>query len=275
MKNCPKCNAQIRDTAKFCIKCGCNIIKYEEQSEKTYFCPECGTQFSGGKFCPECGTNIIDYCCAENAVASEQKSVDFSDLSYLVAQEASKKREEEARLRAEKERLARERAEREAEIKRDFEIIGTVLHKYKGNGGSVIIPDSVTSIGDYAFYDCKSLTSITIPNSVTSIGDCAFSNCERLTSITIPNSATFIGDSAFFNCERLTSITIPNSVTSIGDFAFARSGLTSVTVPNSVINIHTFAFLCCDNLKSISLPKHLGNLSFDVPSTCKIVIRQN
>ncbi len=79
---------------------------------------------------------------------------------------------------------------------------------------------NVTSIGDYAFYGCSSLTSITIPNNVTSIGDYAFYGCSSLTSITIPNSVTSIGDYAFYYCYSLTSIVIPNSVTSIGDYAF-------------------------------------------------------
>ena len=82
------------------------------------------------------------------------------------------------------------------------------------------IPNSVTTIGTSAFYDCSDLTSITIPNSVTSIGDLAFCSCSGLTSITIPNSVTSIGNSAFSYCRGLTSITIPNSVTSIGWRAF-------------------------------------------------------
>ena len=69
---------------------------------------------------------------------------------------------------------------------------------------SVMIPDSVTSIGNYAFWLCKNLTTITIPDSVTSIGDYAFGCCENLTTITIPNGVTSIGDEAFYNCEKLT-----------------------------------------------------------------------
>ncbi len=92
------------------------------------------------------------------------------------------------------------------------------------------IPNSVTSIGDWAFSYCEGLTSITIPNSVTSIGKWAFYYCSGLISVTIPNSVTSIGDWAFSYCEGLTSITIPNSVTSIGSRAFyGCSGLTSVT----------------------------------------------
>ena len=84
-----------------------------------------------------------------------------------------------------------------------------------------IIPNSVTSIGDGAFYNCKSLQSITIPNSVTKIGNRAFSGCGSLQSITIPNSVTKIGDGAFYWCNSLQSVTIPNSVTKIGDEAFS------------------------------------------------------
>ena len=105
---------------------------------------------------------------------------------------------------------------------------GTLL-KYTGNDASVTIPNSVTSIGDYAFTGCYNLTSIEIPNSVTSIGNYAFSGCSGLTSVTIPNSVTSIGEAAFSGCSGLTSITIPNSVTSIGSSVFSYcSGLTSV-----------------------------------------------
>ena len=85
---------------------------------------------------------------------------------------------------------------------------------------NTIIPNSVTSIGDFAFYGCTGLTSITIPNSVTSIEQWAFASCTGLTSITIPNNVTSIGLCAFIDCTGLMSITIPNSVTSIEDFAF-------------------------------------------------------
>ena len=106
--------------------------------------------------------------------------------------------------------------------------------------GDLIIPNGVTSIGDYAFYGCKGLTSITIPDSVTSIGGSAFSGCTGLTSITIPDSVTSIGNYAFHDCTGLTSVTIGKGVTSIGQSAFeACTGLTSITVAKGNTKYHS------------------------------------
>ena len=113
---------------------------------------------------------------------------------------------------------------------------------------NVIINNGVTSIGNFAFSDCTSLTNITIPNSVTSIGDYAFWYCN-LKNITIPNGVTSIGYSAFYRCTSLTNITIPNSVTSIGDFAFNEcTSLTNIAIPDSVTSIGDHAFYKCDSL---------------------------
>ncbi len=143
-------------------------------------------------------------------------------------------------------------------------IIETATNTLIRGCNSTIIPNSVTSIGDYAFSNCSSLTSITIPKSVTSIEKDAFYSCKALTSITIPNSVTSIGNGAFAWCEGLTSIIIPNSVTSIGDFAFDNcSSLTSITIPNSVTSIGEEAFYGCSSLKSIKIPKGLTNIGSD------------
>ena len=133
----------------------------------------------------------------------------------------------------------------------------------------LIIPNSVTSIGNYAFGGCSSLTSIEIPNSVTSIGNSAFSGCTGLTSIEIPNSVTSIGDMAFCYCSSLTSITIPNSVTSIGYSAFwGCSNLTSIEIPNSVTSIENYAFYNCSSLTSVTIPNSVTSIGNDAFYDC-------
>ena len=147
--------------------------------------------------------------------------------------------------------------------------IGNYAFEDCKNLTSITIPNSVTSIGYRAFYWCSNLTSITIPNSVTSIGGEAFASCGKLTSITIPNSVTSIGYRAFYWCSNLTSITIPNSVTSIGDWAFSGcSKLTSITIPNSVTSIGYRAFDDCDNITSIKIPKSVTSIGASAFSGC-------
>ena len=99
-------------------------------------------------------------------------------------------------------------------------IIETASNTLLNGCQNTVIPNSVTTIGVGAFYNCTGMTSVTIPNSVTSIDNNAFNRCSGLTSITIPNSVTTIGNNAFYYCSGLTTITIPNSVTSIGYNAF-------------------------------------------------------
>ena len=116
----------------------------------------------------------------------------------------------------------------------------------------IVIPESVTSIGNYAFRNCSSLTSVTIPESVTSIGNYAFQNCSSLRSVTIPDSVTRIRDYAFSGCSSLTSVTIPERVTSIGDYAFSGCGqLKSVTIPGSLRIIGDYAFRNCTALADV------------------------
>jgi len=130
------------------------------------------------------------------------------------------------------------------------------------------IPNSVTSIGNYAFNECSGLISVTIPNSVTSIGTGAFRLCPGLTSVTIGNSVTSIGNYAFME-SGLTSISIPNSVTSIGESAFyGCSGLTSVTIPNSVTSIGESAFYGCSGLTSVTIPNSVTSIGRDAFRWC-------
>ena len=145
-------------------------------------------------------------------------------------------------------------------------------HHLYMNGSEItnlVIPNNVTSIGEFAFSKCSGLTSVTISNSVTSIGRSAFSGCSGLTSITIPNSVTSIGNGTFGDCTGLTSIMIGNSVTSIGDDAFKGcSGLTSITIPNSVTSIGRSAFWDCSGLTSITIPNSVTSIGLGAFDWC-------
>ncbi len=138
-----------------------------------------------------------------------------------------------------------------------------------GLTGKLTIPDSVTSIGREAFYQCSGLTEVAIGNSVTEIGRYAFYRCTGLTSVTIPNSVTEIGSSAFQNCSGLTSLTLGNSVTEIGSDAFYHcTGLTSVTIPNSVTEIGNSAFYGCTGLTEVTIGESVTLIGGSVFYNC-------
>jgi hypothetical protein len=116
----------------------------------------------------------------------------------------------------------------------------------------VTIPTNVTSLGNYAFYGCSGLTSVTIPSGVTSVGSFTFDSCTGLENVTIPSGVKIIETRAFHGCSSLSSVTIPSSVTSIGALAFYDCRkLTSVTIPSSVTSIGSLAFQSCTGLKDI------------------------
>lgn len=151
----------------------------------------------------------------------------------------------------------------------NFSSIGTV-----GSGASIEIPNSVTSIGEDAFYGC-SATTCTIGGSVTTIGRDSFAYCRNLTSATIGNSVTTIDSFAFEYCTSLSSVTIGSGVTSIGAICFDNCALTSITIPNNVTSIGNNAFVNCTGLTSVTLSNNITTIESGLFSGCKNLKRLN
>ena len=157
------------------------------------------------------------------------------------------------------------------DVERDYSVVGNTTNSKslispKESAKRVVLGNSVVSIGEQAFGgfegSCTSLTSIYIPNSVTYIGDYAFYYCESLKSINIPESVTSIRRRAFYGCHSLTSIYIPESVTiiDVNLFAYCHS-LTSIYIPKSVTRIEWGAIAYCYSLKSIYIPEGVTLIS--------------
>lgn len=193
MKQCPKCKNNVSDTAKFCVKCGCNIKKYEEE-QMTYFCPECGTKFSGGKFCPECGFNI------EPEINKKPKKIkndiDLTEIDRILDDKLSKVKEKESFASFEYEKYINGGYF----IKKFIDPIET----------NVVLPESVVGIKDGAFENSL-IISIKLNEGLKIIGKKAFANCKYLEKINIPSSVSRIDDEAFKDCVKL-DVVIPNTV---------------------------------------------------------------
>lgn len=134
---------------------------------------------------------------------------------------------------------------------------------------SLVIPNSVTSIGESVFEGCSSLKNIVLPNSITSIGFCVFQHCRSLKSLVIPDSVTSIDTLAFCYCSSLKSFVIPDGVTSIGDGAFCTcESLESLVIPGGVTSIKKMAFSGCKSLKSIVIPDGVTSIGSGAFSGC-------
>lgn len=136
----------------------------------------------------------------------------------------------------------------------------TLLACTRNISGRVVIPDSVTTIGECAFDSCENVTEIVIPDSVITISNSAFRSCKNITKIVIPDSVTSIGEYAFENCEKLKSIKLPNSIKRIRESTFGNSGLTSIIIPDSVTIIEKKAFYSCKNITEIDIPDSVTSI---------------
>lgn len=150
--------------------------------------------------------------------------------------------------------------------------INNILYAYKGNignNGSYIVKSGTKVISGGAFYGCTSLISIIIPNSVTDIGDWAFRKCSNLCSIIIPDSVCNIGDGIFGDCYSLTSITLGSNVKKIGSSAFQSCSIKSIVIPESVISVESWAFSSCENLSSVLISSGVKSIGSNVFDECQ------
>ena len=125
----------------------------------------------------------------------------------------------------------------------------------------IVIPEKITSLGNYAFYNCDNLISIIIPESVTSIGGQSFQYCKKLKSIILPQKITTIPQGTFYGCSNLESVTLPSSLISMGVQAFSGcTSLSSINIPEGLTSIGDSAFYNCSKLTDVTLPSTLTNI---------------
>ena len=133
----------------------------------------------------------------------------------------------------------------------------------------VVMEDGVTTIGDYAFWGCSSLTSITIPEGVTTIENYAFIGCKSLTNLKLPNSLESINYYSLAECSNLGDLVIPEGATSIGSYAFYSSYFNSITLPDSLTQIGEYAFCTSGGIKgTFTFPKNVQHVNSGVFSMC-------
>ena len=238
----------------------CNIPLASSYSEGAFYC----SKFSSVKIGD--GVEVLGdyafYYCSDltgiiipNRVTSIGKSVFYhcTDLTSIIVENGNKKYDSRDNCNA---------------------IIETATNSLLLGCKNTVIPNSVMSIGDNAFYSCTGMTSIEIPSSVTSIGNFAFSRCSGLTDVTFPNSVTSLGKYAFSSCSSIKSVDIPNSIKRLNDNIFSNcTNLESIKIPASLERFNTYAFEKCPNISSISVDE--DNPIFDSRNNCNAIINSS
>ena len=152
----------------------------------------------------------------------------------------------------------------------DLEMDGTVLVKYIGKGGDIIIPDGVTEISPEAFKECTALTGVTIPDGVTKIGKKAFYGCSELTRVNIPEGVEMLEWWTFYGCKALTDVSLPQSLTRIDGSTFSTcTALTDVSLPKNLTKLEGGVVNSCTALKSITIPEGVTEISYLAFVGCK------
>ena len=250
MKNCPKCNAQVKDEAIFCNKCGFNFSQINTLILVQTFCRDCGAEVPNDSiFCTECGCNL------EEALRIKKEEEERIKKSFRIENGVLLKY------------LGKESI---VKIPNEVTTIGECAFIGCHTLQSIEIPNSVTCINENAFAACTNLTNIQIPNSVTHINEYAFNGCKSLKIVEIPSSVIELNTLAFAHCENLESIIVHqenNKYCSLDGVVFSKDGTTllmypvgrkvqSYKIPDTVSKIGSYAFYKCENLRNISLPHH-------------------
>ena len=272
---CQNCGAENVDHAKYCCECGKGM---------GFYCRKCGSYNPNGKFCISCGTKNdpvnwdeastrrSDYS-EENVYKDESGTYTADRLVFLEGNYNTKKIEIRQGTR-----IICNGALRSYQIAED-EYKEAIVEE-------LIIPNSVTKIGEKAFSFCSSLRSIVIPDSVRQIEYEAFRGCSSLHSIFISDSVTKIGEGAFSSCESLQSIvvsegnTIYDSRNNCNAIIEKKSntlvaGCSHTVIPNSVTHIGWYAFSGCSSLRSIVIPDTITHIGWDAFRGCKSLPRQS
>jgi hypothetical protein len=134
---------------------------------------------------------------------------------------------------------------------------------------SIYLPEGLSSISDYAFFECKELEDVWLPETLQSIGTEAFYRCNKLSTIAIPNSVTEVNSRVFAECESLVEVAIPDSVESIGDGLFSMCpNITTVKLSNSITTIPMLCFSGCAKLEAIEIPELVETIGEYAFSKC-------